>query len=88
MKKLAVAIALVCAVMTGCGAVEDGAAQEEKQTRFEVIESEYVYSNSYAKILVDNETGVMYLVMDVDRGAGITVMVNSDGKPLILEDAE
>lgn len=39
MKKLAVAVALVCAFMAGCGAVEAGAAQQEKRGNFKRLQS-------------------------------------------------
>ena len=88
MKKLAVSVALFCAFMAGCGVVEAGAAQEEKRARFGVLDSEWIDTNSYAKIVVDKETGVMYFMLDISSGGGITVMVDSDGKPLIWEGAK
>lgn len=85
-KKVVLATVIACAILAGCGAVEVDAAQEEKRARFETVYTEYVDSDVYASIVVDNETGVMYFAMDNYHGGGITVMVNTDGKPLIWEE--
>lgn len=37
-------------------------------------------------VMVHKETGVMYLFLGAHGGAGVTVMVDSDGKPLIWEE--
>lgn len=88
MKKLVAVLAAVCVLMVGCGAIQADAEQEESKKRFEVVDSEYFYADSYAHILVDRETGVMYFVLDVYKGGGVTVMVDAGGKPLIWEGAE
>jgi len=38
------------------------------------------------KILRDNETGVLYLLHQEGYGAGMTVMVDQEGKPLVDTD--
>ncbi len=35
------------------------------------------------RIYYDKETKVMYLITDIYKGGGITVLVDKDGKPLI-----
>ena len=35
------------------------------------------------RIYYDKETKVMYLISDIYKGGGITVLVDKDGKPLI-----
>ncbi|MCT1902713.1 DUF6440 family protein [Oceanobacillus sojae] len=35
------------------------------------------------KVLRDNETGVLYMLHQEGYGAGLTVMVDQDGKPLV-----
>lgn len=50
---------------------------------------EEVYSQgklTITKMLRDNETGVLYLVQREGYGLGLTVMLDSDGKPLIDKD--
>lgn len=38
------------------------------------------------KILRDNETGVLYMLHREGYGAGLTVMVDQEGKPLVDTD--
>lgn len=50
---------------------------------------EEVYSQGklkVMKIIRDNETGVLYMLHQQGYGAGLTVMVDRDGKPLIDAD--
>lgn len=37
------------------------------------------------KVIRDNETGVLYMLHQEGYGAGLTVMVDQDGKPLVEE---
>lgn len=37
------------------------------------------------KMIRDNETGVLYMLHQDGYGAGLTVMVDKDGKPLVDE---
>lgn len=39
--------------------------------------------NDGFRIYYDKETKVMYLISDIYKGGGITVLVDKDGKPLI-----
>ena len=39
--------------------------------------------NDRFRIYYDKETKVMYLITDIYKGGGITVLVDKDGKPLI-----
>ena len=39
-----------------------------------------------SKVIRDNETGVLYLVHQEGYGMGLTVMVDSEGKPIIDKD--
>lgn len=39
--------------------------------------------NDIFRIFYDKETKVMYLITDIYKGGGITVLVDKDGKPLI-----
>lgn len=52
--------------------------------RFYTIEGDYKYFDSEI-ILIDSETGVQYLYVDGYSRAGLTVLVDHDGKPLIAE---
>lgn len=48
---------------------------------FEEIYSEGKFN--VKKIIRDNETGVLYMLHQAGNGAGLTVMVDRDGKPLV-----
>ena len=39
--------------------------------------------NDDFRIYYDKKTKVMYLILDIYKGGGITVLVDKDGKPLI-----
>ena len=51
-----------------------------KYTRFEKVYSQGLGSNT---IWVDKETGVNYLVHQSGYGAGITPLLDREGKPII-----
>lgn len=38
------------------------------------------------KVIRDNETGVLYMMQQEGYGAGLTVMVDQEGKPLVDKD--
>lgn len=44
--------------------------------------------NLYQRIIVDKETGVMYLFHCAGYKGGLTVMVDANGKPLICDDKQ
>ena len=53
-----------------------------KETRFEVILSEGGFAGPSRRILLDTVTGVQYLFVQDGYGAGLTVLVDRDGKPM------
>ncbi|GIN73004.1 hypothetical protein J14TS2_34790 [Bacillus sp. J14TS2] len=38
------------------------------------------------KVIRDNETGVLYMLHQEGYGAGLTVMLDQEGKPLVDKD--
>lgn len=38
------------------------------------------------EIIRDNETGILYMLHQTGNGAGLTVMVDRDGKPVLDKD--
>ena len=82
MKKLFIyicTILMVCSLFAGCGA-ETNSEGYVDQGRFETV-----YNKDNTRIIVDTETGVMYLYRYAGYGAGLTVMVDENGAPLIWE---
>lgn len=57
-----------------------------KQKRFE--ETFKQGTMEVYKVIRDNETGVQYLVTQAGYGAGLTVLVDQDGKPLLDENVD
>ena len=59
----------------------------KKQTRFEVIFKDGSAWNEEGtrQILVDKETGVHYLAWKAGYGAGITPLLDSEGKTVIAK---
>lgn len=57
----------------------------KKYDRFEVIykDGSGLKNEGIRQILVDKETGVNYLLWHAGYGAGITPLLDSDGKPIV-----
>ena len=57
----------------------------KKEKRFEVVfkDGSEMKEEGVRQILVDTETGVHYLAWKAGYGAGITPLLDSDGKPII-----
>ena len=58
-----------------------------KEKRFEILlkEGSTLQDGGACQILVDRETGVHYLTWKSGYGAGITPLLDSDGKPIVEE---
>lgn len=55
----------------------------KKDSRFEIRET---YTNGLAKsfeVIVDKETGVNYLMVNAGYGAGLTPLLDRQGKPVV-----
>lgn len=82
---IAILFTILILALIGCTAVSTQ-AKATSDTRFKVInaENDGAYTTATA-ILVDNETGVMYLFARSGYGGGLTVMLDETGAPLIWE---
>lgn len=89
---------MVCAgvLLPGCKEIETEGVntlycEVDMQNRFDTI-NEIGVPNSergwstLVKIIVDKETGVLYLWHNEGDAGGLTVMVDAEGKPLLYED--
>ncbi|MGE4276590.1 MAG: DUF6440 family protein [Lawsonibacter sp.] len=56
---------------------------EKKDTRFIIVRTDSMEGNGAARVLVDKETGIEYMVY---VGSGATVILDRDGKPKINKD--
>ena len=85
MKKFLTVILLVvvcCVIFSGCGKTKKVEASEVDE-RFLILNDTNNGMNGYRQIIVDRETGVMYLFVVCGGKGGLTIMVNADGNPLI-----
>lgn len=55
------------------------------QERFEVIEKQGNSFKNIYQVIVDNKTGVNYLFVKDGYGAGLTPLLDENGKPIITK---
>ncbi len=57
----------------------------KKDKRFVVVHKEgsELATSGYSQLIVDKETGVTYLFIKSGYGAGLTPLIDHDGKPVI-----
>lgn len=86
MKKIIVSLAIIMGVVSIGWLLKDATIQNVNATdnRFILIYNQS--SNDGFRIYYDKKTKVMYLVSDIYKGGGITVLVDKDGKPLLYEE--
>lgn len=90
MKKLVIASALI-ASMTALVACEDASVEAAQEQRMSFVEE-----TPYGDILCDNRTGVVYFAYHECRKGygggigygGVCVMVDQNGKPLVMDERE
>lgn len=75
--------ALICMVLQSCRDRGNDTVNAAESERFKLIDSYGDNLSSKIKVFVDNETGVQYLMYKSGYGVGVTIMVDSEGKPLI-----
>jgi len=56
----------------------------KQDKRFEIISTQGSIE-SY-RVIIDKETGVNYLYVSNGTSGGLTVLLNSEGKPIITKD--
>lgn len=88
--KQILAFILACVTLLsliGCSIDMSEFKEKMNEPVFDIYERfEKVYSQDRRHIIVDTETGVMYLMWQYNSGAGITVMVDETGAPLLWSD--
>lgn len=63
---------------------ESFASLWERNSRFK--NSQGYSPSEITEIIIDKETGVMYLWVENNYKGGLTLMVDKEGKPLLYED--
>ena len=87
MKKFLTVILLAvvcCVIFSGCGRTRK-VETSEVDKRFLILNDTNNGMNGYRQIIVDRETGVMYLFVGYSYKGGLTIMVDADGNPLIYD---
>ena len=80
MKRL-IGILMLSLLLTGCGTSSESDAGTGEKCRFVCVEK-----NVNWRVMVDRETGVMYVMSGGAYNVGIfTLMLDADGHPLIYE---
>lgn len=74
-------ISILLAVMLVVTLVSCAAPDEKIKDRFESK-----YDGDFKTVIVDQDTGVMYLFVKRGYGGGLSVMLDRDGKPLICSE--
>lgn len=76
-------VLLICAILTGCE--REVGDTIDKFERFEIVKKLGSGTDHYhnAYIIVDTQTNVEYLFMEYDYKVAITVLLNSDGTPML-----
>ncbi len=85
MKKFLTVVLLVvtcCVIFSGCSKAKKVESPEFDE-RFLILNDTNNDMDGYRQIIVDRETGVMYLFMGKGYKGGLTVMVDAEGNPLI-----
>lgn len=87
MKKLAIFVCCILLIfMCGCGR-RTGENFTETE-RFIIVSGNNPNAPYLETIIVDEETGVMYLVVYGYQHFGITPLLNADGTPMLAEESE
>ena len=85
MKKLVIFVCCISLIfMCGCGRKTGGNFTDSE--RFTIVSGDNSNAPYYETIIVDDETGVMYLVLYGYYQFGITPLLNADGTPMLAED--
>lgn len=67
---------------------EQKVKKDKKEKRFKVVSEEAFAFGSSTTILLDQETGVNYLVVSGTAGEGITPLLDTEGKVVITPITE
>jgi hypothetical protein len=84
MKKIIISFLLIISVLIAGYVFKDISVIEVQagtEYRFLTVQK---WKNS--SVVYDKETKVMYLVVNIYNGGGITVLVDAEGKPLLYEE--
>ena len=84
MKKIIISLLIIIGIVLTGWLLKDVTISNNyaENGRFIQIYNQSSMNDSF-RIYYDKETKVMYLISDIYKGGGITVLVDKDGKPLL-----
>lgn len=68
------------------GEKEKMKTKKTKKNRFKIVTNEAMGETSGCKIIEDTDTGINYLYHYDTFGAGLTVLIDEEGEPLIAPE--
>lgn len=77
-KALLIGLAIIvgCSLLAGCRTKREDRQYVKYNTKvFDV--------DNHQRIYIDKETGVQYIILYSDRGVGVSVRLDADGKPMV-----
>ena len=83
MKKIIISVLIMAGIVLTGWLLKDVTISNNYAENERFIQIYKQSSNDAFRIYYDKETKVMYLISDIYKGGGITVLVDKDGKPLI-----
>ena len=86
MKKIIISLSIIIGIVLTGWLLKDVTISNNyaENGRFIQIYNQSSMNDGF-RIYYDKETKVMYLISDIYKGGGITVLVDRDGKPLLYE---
>jgi len=88
MKKIICVMLVVVLVAMLCGCGRNVGEGFTESGRFVILSGDNPNAPYYETVITDKETGVMYLVIYRYNHCGVTPLLDSDGKPLLWEEAK
>ena len=86
MKKIIISLLIIIAIILTGWLLKDVTISDNYAENERFVKIYDQYSKDTFRIYYDKETKVMYLITDIYKGGGITVLVDKDGKPLLYEE--
>lgn len=85
MKKIIISLSIIMGVVLTGWLLKDVTISNNYAENERFIQIYNQYSKDGFRIYYDKKTKVMYLISDIYKGGGATVLVDRDGKPLLYE---
>lgn len=85
MKKIICVILVVVIVSMLCGCGRKVGERFTASERFVIVSGDNLNAPYLSTVIVDKDTGVLYVVFYIGNQCGITPLLNADGSPMTLD---